>query len=101
MTGGRVGGRRTGTFRIQHRWLERAVLDHDALGPAGGAGGVDDVGEVARGTSGRAWAGRASLGPVQEEDGLGPGRSCGPEAAWVRGAPGAGVLQHERSRSGG
>ena len=29
-----------------HQVAERAVLDHDALGCAGGAGGVDDVGEV-------------------------------------------------------
>ncbi len=29
-----------------------AMLDHDALGAAGGAGGVDDVGKVARGGGG-------------------------------------------------
>ncbi len=39
-----------------------SVLDHDALGLAGGAGGVDHIGEVLRGEAGHDRVGRRALG---------------------------------------
>ena len=84
---------------------EAAVGDEDALGAAGGAGGVDDIGEVVRGGCGRRVGWRARVrrpgGRSRSRQrsgaraGLQPGPGIGEMALWVRTRRDAGVGEHE------
>ncbi len=75
----------------QHAVADAAVRDHGALGLAGGAGGVDDVGEVlgAGQRRGAVVGQRGAEGePVVGRPGRGPGRGSRPRAGGRAGPAG-------------
>ena len=85
-----------GALHPEQPVADAAVVDHDALGPPGRAGGVDDVGEL---KVGRRAPGTVER-PARRADGRDGAPWLRPPAARRRGRPrqqhgGPGVLQHE------
>ena len=95
-----VGCRAVDVVRLAHQPDDVAVIDHDALGRAGRARGVDDVGGVG-GMQARARGRRGMLcddGPIGIEPHHGSGSVCGQPLAQRRLGEqhrGARIVEHE------